>query len=165
MSVWAWARAFWCQEECRRCQIAPCPLLTPDNIQGSDKWHTPETLTLWQSGIELSSVSGCRQVSGLSGMSRLSSWQQNLEQCAMCNSRVKSTETSEQVDNTSQLIAAIKRLTKAVCLQNLRLHKSFKHCYVCPVPAYTYLTCLPVLLCFLLLRRPPLHSHLLRNDK
>ena len=83
----------------------------------------------------------------------------------MCNSRVKSTETSEQVDNTSQLIAAITRLTKAVCLQNLRLHKSFRHCYVCPVPAYTYLTCLPVLLCFLLLRRLPLHSHLLRNDQ
>lgn len=83
--------------------------------------------------------------------------------CVTLESRVQ--RQVSQVDYTSQLIAAIKRLTKAVCLQNLRLHKSFQHCYVYSVPAYTGLTCLPVLLCFLLLRRLPLHSHLLRNDK
>ena len=147
MSVWAWARALWCQEECSQCQIA-----SPSwqysrfgqitNDEPSLLLPSPRTLTIWQSGIELSSVSGCRQVSGLSGMSRLSSWQQNLEQCVTLQSRVQRQVSGQHVTINCRHW----RLTRAVSLQNLRLHKSsftFTLLYAqLGASLYTYLTCL-----------------------
>ena len=103
VSVRAFARALLWQEECSRGQMPP------DNIQGSDKSPLPVSWHYDSPGIELSPVSGCRQVSGLSGMSRLSSWQQHRQLCACVT--LKSTETSDHVTmNCSSL--ELERLTR-----------------------------------------------------